>query len=297
MKSLLKVIIACIVFSMANQSFAQQEGGNIFRYMLGDCEVVLLSDGQSTGEAGILIGATSLMLEECIPDGTFPNAYNAFLVKTPEKNILIDTGTGAKLFDNLESAGVNPLQIDAVLLTHLHGDHFGGLLKNGQVMFPNAEIYLSKAEHDYWTSDVEAGKVSESHRRGFDQARNAVEAYENKIKLFEAASLDGELKEIMPFVVAIAAHGHTPGHTMYMISSNGQQLLFWGDLTHAMAIQMPYPEVAVVYDSNAEQAIETRKKVLEYILRHNIPVAGMHLPFPAIGTIKSAGTGYLFEEI
>ena len=100
MKHLLKLTLMSVLLSIANQSFAQ-EGKDIFKHIVGDCEVILLSDGQSTGKVDILLGTTASMLEECISDGTFPNAYNAFLVKIEGKNILIDTGTGAKLFRNL----------------------------------------------------------------------------------------------------------------------------------------------------------------------------------------------------
>ena len=222
-------------------------------------------------------------------------AGNAFLVKTPEKNILIDTGTGAKLFENLESINVNPSEIDAILITHMHYDHIGGLLKDNQVMFPNAELYIAQPEHDYWTSDEAMEKVPEAYRGGFKQARTVIEAYKNQLKLFETAPFDGDVKELLPFVVAIAAPGHTPGHTMYMVTSNNNQMLFWGDLTHALSIQMPYPEVAVTYDVDSAQAIESRKAILEYVSKNNIQIAGMHNSFPAMGKIKSAETGYLFE--
>ena len=293
MKNLLKIILAGMLFT--NCSFAQ-ETKNVFKHMVGDCEVVLLSDGQSQGKVDILIGTTASMLEECMPDGTFPNAYNAFLVKTPGKNILIDTGIGAKLFDNLESININPLDIDAILITHMHGDHIGGLLKDGQVTFPNAELYIAQPEYDYWMSDEAAEKVPEAFRGGFKQARDVIEAYKDKLKLFETSSFDGDVKELMPFIVAVSAPGHTPGHTMYMLSSNDNQMLFWGDVAHAMVIQMPYPEVAVTYDVDPKQAIETRKKTLEYVSKNNIQIAGMHIPFPAMGKIECAGNGYVFEK-
>ena len=84
---------------------------------------------------------------------------------------------------------------------------------------------------------------------------------------------------------------------MFMLTSGDQQLLFWGDLTHAMAIQMPCPQVALTYDSNPEQAITIRKVVLEYVAKNNIPVAGMHIAFPGMGTIKNANKGYTFTPM
>jgi len=273
MKSLVKLVLISILFSFANQSFAQ---------------VILLSDGQGEGKVEILIGASAEMLDKCVPLGTFPMAFNAFLVKTPEKNILIDTGNGTKLFENLASLNVNPLEIDAILITHMHFDHIGGLLANGEAMFPNAQLYIALPEHDYWTS---------GEGKGFDLARAVVEAYKDKLNLFETAPLGGEVKELIPSVFAISAHGHTPGHTVYMVSSNDNQMLIWGDLLHAMAIQIPYPQVAVTYDVNPEQAIESRKYIMKYVSENNIPVAGMHIPFPAKGKIENNGEGYLFVKI
>jgi len=297
MKFLMKLVLMSLSLFFTNLSFAQ-ETENVFKTMVGDCEVTLLSDGQSTGKVGLLIGTTASILEECAPSGTFPMAYNAFLVKTPEKNILIDTGTGTKLLDNLASVNVNPSDINVILITHMHGDHIGGLLKDGKAAFPNAELYISQPEYDYWVGGGADTKMDESRREGFVQARKTVEAYKDRLKLFEPSSLDdGNKKELIPFVTAISAYGHTSGHTMYMLSSKGDQMLFWGDLTHAMAIQMPYPKVALTYDVNPEKAIASRKEVLDYVSKNNIQIAGMHIPFPAMGKIKSEGTGYLFEEI
>ncbi len=291
MKNLVKLILISMLFSFANQSFAQ-EIGNVFGNMVGDCEVILFSDGQSEGKVDILI--EPIALEECVPTGTFPMAFNAFLVKTPEKNILVDTGNGTKLFENLASVDVNPLEIDAILITHMHGDHIGGLLANGEVMFPNAKLYIAQPEHDYWTNG-EGGS--------FDQARTIIDTYKNQLELFETASINEEVKELIPSITAISAPGHTPGHTMYMVSSDDNQMLIWGDITHAMAIQIPYPQVAVAYDVDPKQAIESRKNVMKYVSENNIPVAGMHIPFPAMGKItvqeqiEGADPKYTFEEI
>jgi glyoxylase-like metal-dependent hydrolase (beta-lactamase superfamily II) len=197
----------------------------------------------------------------------------------------VDAGYGKNLFTNLQAIGVTPEQIDVVLLTHMHGDHIGGMLRDGQPSFPNASVYLAQPEYDYWMND--------SHG---EQARNVIAAYKSKLILFQPAELGKKDSLLIPGIHGIAAYGHTPGHTAYLVESGNLRLLVWGDLAHAMAIQMPYPQVAVTYDVNAIDAVSIRKEVLEYVARHKIPVAGMHIAFPGIGTVAKdpASGGYSF---
>ena len=281
------------ILAMSFNVLAQK---NTFSYKIGEIEVVLLSEGQQGGNKSILIGATDKMMAEYAPSGTFPNAVNAFLVKTPKQNVLIDAGFGRELFNNLESVGVSAEQIDIVLLTHMHGDHIGGLLRNGEKAFPNAKLRLSDMEHDYWMSDEEMNNVSEGSRGSFQSARAVIEAYKEVMQLFTPVSVELEIGSAS-MLKGIAAYGHTPGHTAFMVESKGQKLFIWGDLTHAMALQMPHPSVAVTYDIDPEQAVTSRKKILKYISEKNIPVAGMHIAYPGIGTIESAGEGYKFIPV
>ena len=192
---------------------------------------------------------------------------------------MIDAGFGRNLFNNLELLGLAPEQIDIILITHMHGDHIGGLLKDGTITFPNAELYVANFEADYWLKN-----------NSTSGAAKVIEAYNSKLRLFEPSELNNS-KELLSKIHAIAAYGHTPGHTVFLLKSENAQLMVWGDLTHAMAIQMPHPEIAVTYDVNPQEAVAVRKKILEYIAEHKIFVAGMHIAFPAIGTITPNGDG------
>ena len=278
----MKKIFGCIIliFSFTVVLFAQ-ENQNVYKYKVGAFEVCLLSEGQGTGKSSIFVGATPEMIQKCVPDGTFPNSCNVFLIRMPGKTILVDTGYGRNLFDNMKSLGVVPEQVDIVLLTHMHGDHIGGMLKDGNVVFTKAELYLSKPEHDYWMSD-EAKNPN---------ARKVIEAYQAKLKLFQPAEIDAKPNILFPGIQAVASYGHTPGHTSFMVVSGKEKLLIWGDLTHAMAIQMTYPQVAMTYDVNPDMAIAYRKKLLEYVAKNNIPIAGMHIAFPGMGKITKASAG------
>ncbi len=294
MKSLFVLLITGVYATTGADLFARGPE-DVFTYRVGTIEVALLSEGQQTGKSNILIGATPEMLQRYTTDGTFSNATNAFLIRTPEKTILADTGYGRNLFDNMQSFGITAKQINAVLITHMHGDHIGGLLRDGKVVFPDAEIYLPKPEYDYWMSDEAMNRVPENRRGGFSNARAVISAYRDKLRLFLPEELGTTVVPLLSGIRGIAAYGHTPGHTMYLVESGKDKLLIWGDLTHAMAVQMPCPQVAVTYDVNPEQAVVSRQKTLEYVSKNKIPVAGMHVPYPGMGSVtKGSGEGYVF---
>ncbi|MDR2064642.1 MAG: MBL fold metallo-hydrolase [Prevotellaceae bacterium] len=276
------------VFVMVT-SITAQENTDVFKFKTENFEITTLSEGQQKNGSSILIDATSEMIKKYAPDGTFPSACNAFLVKTPEKTVLIDAGFGRNLFANLKLQNITSEKIDIILLTHMHGDHIGGLLKDGKVTFPNAQLYIAQAEYDYWMN---------IDSRGGEQARSIIQAYKNKLHLFVPADLENTQTELLNGISAIAVYGHTPGHTAYLLKSDNLQFLIWGDLAHAMAIQMPHPEIAVTYDVNPEEAVISRKKILEYAAENKIPVAGMHIAFPAMGHIKrNKAGGYEFEPL
>jgi glyoxylase-like metal-dependent hydrolase (beta-lactamase superfamily II) len=266
----------------------EKTGQNVITFEVGFSRISTLSEGQQSGKSNVLKGATPEMLRTFLPEGNYPSATNAFLVRTEDKNILVDAGLGRLLTDNLQSLGITPEQIDVILLTHMHGDHIGGLLHGEQTVFPDAELYLAQAEHDYWMSDQAMQQVEPDRRNGFLQARRVIAAYKDRLHLFTPHEPGADETELIPGIQGIAAYGHTPGHTAYLIESDNESLLIWGDLTHAMAIQMPCPDVAVIYDINPDQAVESRKKILEYAVENNLPIAGMHIAFPAVGEVIRA---------
>ncbi|MDL2265560.1 MBL fold metallo-hydrolase [Parabacteroides sp. OttesenSCG-928-G07] len=282
MKRVCMFLLMCL-FIVAGNLYAQQNN-NVFTYKVGKYEISLLAEGQGNGNPRILIGATPEMMEKAIPEGTFPNATNTFLIKTPDQIILVDAGYGRELFNNLQSLGVTPEQVDVVLITHMHGDHIGGMLRDGNIAFPNAKVHLATREYGHWNG-VEGN------------AKNMIQAYEGQISLFLPEKAGEAKNQLYPGIYAITSYGHTPGHSCFLVESDGQKLLIWGDLTHAMAIQMPYPQVAVTYDSNPDDAIKSRKEILEYVSKNNIPIAGMHIAYPGIGSVKAEGAGYQFVPV
>jgi glyoxylase-like metal-dependent hydrolase (beta-lactamase superfamily II) len=272
-----------LLFMFISLDMTAQNGTGVYTHHVGAFSITTLPESQGTGNTKILIGITPEMQEKYLPDGTFPNAVNAFLVKTPDRTILIDAGFGRKLFDHLEKLNTRPDQVDMILLTHMHGDHIGGLLRDGKKTFPNAELYISTVEHDYWMKEGKEAQV------------NVINAYKSKLKLFDAQALNEAAPDLIPGVKAFAAYGHTPGHTAFLFESNGGKLFVWGDLTHAMKIQMPCPEIAVTYDVDPVMATQSRREVLKYVSRHKIPIAGMHIAFPGMGEVVSGQEGYIYK--
>ena len=296
MKRRMKLLLSLLLLSACNMAANEQEEESPLTYEIGSFNVTVLPEGGGQGNTDILIGATPEMLTQSIPEGTYSIAVNAFLIETDDKAILVDAGYGKKLFANLEACEKSPEQIDIILLTHMHGDHIGGLLQNGSKSFPNATLYIPQPEYDYWMNNEIMQSLPESNRGGFTQARKVIEAYRNNLQLFVPDELDGSASEVLPGIRGVAAYGHTPGHTGYMLDSDGSKLFIWGDLTHAMDIQMPYPEVAVTYDVNPAQAIESRQRILRYLADNKIDIAGMHVEYPGIGKVtKNTADGYTFK--
>lgn len=290
MKNMIKFLAGgalCVLLMNMGDAVAQEKPDT---RIMGTLSVTTLPDLQSEGEASLLIGADDAMKKQYLKDGKYPTAINAFLVKLDGKNILVDTGLGKNLEANLKQAGLAYGDIDILLVTHMHGDHVGGLLKDGKPAFSRARVYIAKPEAAYWTDETVMKQHPENRQSGFKNAMAILDAYGDRIELFEPGHLALDAPELIPGVRPLAAYGHTPGHTMFLAAHGDHAILFWGDLTHAMAIQMSEPQVAMTYDVDPEQAVKTRLEVLDFVAEKQLPVAGAHIPAPGMGSVKSMGT-------
>ena len=257
-------------------------------FTLGKITVVALFDHPAAHDIKLFSGADPTVIEALAPSGLVESSVNAFLVQNGETNILIDTGMGAgaggELAHSLALLNLTPADIDVILLTHMHFDHIGGLALDGRPVYPNAVLRIANAEQAFWLAP-DAANLKGSPYIDFGSAKAAAAAYSGRVQGFDYG------QEAAPGIMAVRAVGHTPGHTAYLVQSEGWKLLIWGDVTHAMALQMPHPEIYPAYDYDPATATDTRQTILEQVSRDNIPVAGMHIPFPGVGRIQKAPEG------
>jgi glyoxylase-like metal-dependent hydrolase (beta-lactamase superfamily II) len=240
----------------------------------------VLADSLRDSDLGDVFPGQEEIFKRYVPSGLAPSSILAFLLKGPESAILIDTGLGTGALEKaLGGTGLAPEDISLVLLTHLHGDHIGGLMTDGRPAFPKAKIRLAREENDFWLNEANQAKFP--NWRAFESARRILSACGAAVEPFEFGA------EVAPGMIAEAALGHTPGHTAYLLAAGPEKILFWGDLIHAAELQFPRPDLSPRYDLDPVAAAETRLKFLERADREGLVVAGAHLPFPGLGRVKS----------
>jgi glyoxylase-like metal-dependent hydrolase (beta-lactamase superfamily II) len=299
------VLAATLLFGAAAPAGAPQQKSQApgyYRMMLGDIEVTALSDGTFSMEADkILTNITPQQLNSALAADFLhepvETSVNGFLINTGSKLVLIDSGSGilfgpsvGKLLTNLKASGYQPGQVDEIYITHMHGDHVGGLVADGKAAFPNAVVRASQQEADYWLSKAHMDGAPKEQKDGYLGAMNSLKPYVDagKFKPF-----NGDVA-LVPGIRAVATAGHTAGHTVYVVESKGEKLVLWGDLMHVAAAQFPDPAVTIAFDTDSAMAAAQRKKVFADAAAHGDWVAGAHLSFPGIGHLRVAGTSYSY---
>ena len=276
-----------------------------YRMMLGDFEVTALFDGIIELDAKELLSNTTgvqvdKLLERSYEAAKVPTSVTAYLINTGDKLVLVDTGAADKfgptlgrLQGNLKAAGYQPEQVDTLVVTHMHGDHVGGLVVDGKIAFPNATLMAAKEDQDFWLAASALEKVPPDEQAFFKMAQDSVNPY---VQAGKFKAIVGNA-EIVPGIHAVATHGHTPGHTVYVVESQGQKLVLWGDLMHFAAVQFAQPQVTIAFDVDKKAAQAQRKKAYADAAKGRYLVGSAHLPFPGLGHLRAEGKGYAFVPV
>lgn len=270
---------------------------------IGSAQVTVLLDGIIDADPSIIIGfdqdtADETLKRQHIPpfDGSRPLPILGHIIDTGDRKIAIDTGT-LKGFSPktggyhaaLANAGINASEIDTVLLTHLHPDHVGGLIDGQKQLFPNAEIMVNAQEWDFWHGSASDG-LPDQVQPFVDIARNFTNPYKDRLKTFNGDA------EVLPGIQAVSMPGHTPGHVGFHLHSDGESLLFWGDLIHLPRLQFNNPDWLIAFDMDPAQTSATRTKILDMAATDGLQVTGAHLEFPGFGYVDHTANKYDFIQ-
>ena len=279
-----------------------------FRKMsLGAMEIIAINDGafRRPLNAEFVTNAPLDQVKALLASQNLSTEYvdipfTPFLVINGKQRILFDSGfadngppTAGRLIANMEAAGYKPADITDVIISHFHGDHINGLrFKSGSLVYPNAKVHVPAPEHEFWTNEANIKNAPDAMKGAYAAVGRVFGGMPaSQLVKFNPGS------ELAPGIASVAAYGHTPGHSLFTVRSQGKNFIYVADLTNVPALFARNPDWAVVFDMNAEMARQTRRKVFDMIVNEKMIAGGFHFPFPAMGTIGRQANGYEFKPV
>ncbi|MDR9783593.1 MBL fold metallo-hydrolase [Rhizobium redzepovicii] len=275
-----------------------------YKYTIGDVEVTAIYDGiwkkphdptfiknasiEDTKEALSKAGLTTEFM---------PIPLTVVVLKLGDRLIMMDAGSGVGQWQanathlpaNMAAAGIDYKKIDTIMLSHFHPDHVWGLMEKGtnDPVFPNAELIVNAVEYSWWTEPGRVEKLAEGRRPAGKRIAEVFPTWKNWKQVDDGA-------EVAPGVLLLAAPGHTPGHSAYLVTSGNKQLLVSADIMYVPALLAPHPEWQGSYDQDGPMAVGTRRRLIDRIIADNIAICGSHFPFPGSGRFVKDGNAYGF---
>ncbi len=289
-------------------STAARDSAAYHRFTIGVFDAVAVSDGTMSVPAYPTYAPNAdpreverTLRAHGLPADHYDLQGTALVVDTGAHRVLIDAGAGAelgpglgRLAANLRAAGVDTGDIDTVILTHAHPDHIGGIAaEDGTLTFPNARYHIASVEWAFWTApnvDLTPVRLDDALKARFvAAARRHLGAIAGRVALFAP---DGE---IVPGVRAVAAPGHTSGHSAVLIASGDARLLHVADVFHSAAFDLDHPDWQTAFDYDAGQAFTTRRRLLDEASADRMPLMAYHMPFPGLGRVRARADRYDWE--
>lgn len=277
------------------------QAGKTNSFKIGTFDVTVISDGIRIGEKPeetFGIDQTpevvaDLLKANFLPTDKFVNGFSPTLIDTGSDVVLFNTGLGESgrqagaghLLEGLKTAGYSPDQVSVVVITHMHGDHIGGLMEGGAPAFKNARYVTGQTEFDFWKDEARVGTPAENGHKG---------VLKNVVPLAEKTTFIGDGADVVPGITAMAAFGHSPGHMVFKIESEGKGLVLTADTANHFVLSLQRPDWEVKFDMDKVQAAAARKKVFDMVATDRLPFVGYHIPFPSVGFIERIDQGYRF---
>jgi glyoxylase-like metal-dependent hydrolase (beta-lactamase superfamily II) len=271
----------------------------VYPRKVGELEVAAISDGYiefaglplvNIDEQEMKAALTAAFIDPAAP---IRLGVTAHLVRGGGRTVLIDTGaadtfgtTLGRLPAALAALGVQPADVQAVLLTHMHPDHLGGLLAGDAPALPNATVHVDETDLAFWTDEATAAQAPKDFQPFFARARATATAYGDRIQPFAGET------ELLPGVTSVPLPGHTVGHTGFRLAAGDDEIIVFGDTAHSSAVQFAHPEASFAFDTDPAQAAESRKRFFDMVTTNRTLVACTHLPFPGVGHVARAGDAY-----
>ena len=274
-----------------------------FRYKVGDYVITAIGDGfvQRPLEGFVRNAGIADVQKTLEAQGLSPAhirvPYTSLVVNTGSRLVLLDTGNGdfapgansGQWMTNFRAAGFTPEMVTDVVISHFHGDHINGLRnKDGEQVFKNAQVQAPEAEWAYWMDDAEMNKAPDARKGAFRNVRRVFSPIKDVTRF-------GWDKEVAPGITAVRADGHSPGHTVFVIASGAARMMYVADVTNTPLLFARHPEWQVMFDMDAQKAMETRKRILDMAATDRIRCAFYHGPFPSVGQIGREGNGYRLD--
>ena len=292
--------------AQAAAPLAGKQAPGWYRYKVGSIEITAVTDGARSNpltdtfirnvkkdDVNKVLEANHMEKDKI----TVP--YTPIVVNTGSKLVVINSGLGPALYEqskgvvgqfhtNLAAAGIDRNAVDAVIISHFHGDHINGVLTaDNKPAFPNAEILVPAGEWKFWNDDGEMSKATGNAivEGNFKNVKRVFGALGNKVTQYEVG------KEIAPGITSVATHGHTPGHVSHVVSSGNAKVMVQADVTN-VPLFVQNPGWFIQFDMDGAAAEATRRKFYDMLVAEKMMVQGFHYPFPSVGYVEKAGSGY-----